>query len=120
MTLKGKPFTTEEDDKLARLWPLMGSKCKPHFPGRIASQLRDRAKYLNVRVQGRSTAQILAAKVRSNQFKELRESDDSFDLFIPNRPQEKRCGHLGGVRCSFVFDLAAWVIGPDEPHWDTE
>jgi hypothetical protein len=105
-----KLFTDAQDEKLLKHWPAMGAACVVHFNGeKTKQQLRDRAKKLGVKRAGRKI------KTRRDQ-EEIKQVDgggldlgDSEELFKPNRPEDKRCGFLRGITCSFVFDLPRWA-----------
>lgn len=96
-------FTPTEDSMLAKVWREKGTKCLDAFPGKTAEQLRSRASTLGLRKNNRHATESMLGMTEE-------------DLLRPNLSEAASYGYLGGVRCSFVFDLAAWVIGPDEPH----
>lgn len=56
------PWTPEESDLLARVWPEMGRDCLPLFPGRSISSVRTRAVVMRLRRAGRKRAARIYTK----------------------------------------------------------
>ena len=74
-----------DDDKLRRLWPVMGIKCMDHFPER-KDQIKGRARYLGLEVARKPKAKKQKAKKPITYF-----------------------GELSGFRPTSVFELARFV-----------
>lgn len=105
-------WTPEEDALLVSLWPEMGMRCYPQFPGRTLSAIRSRVtKNLKLHRDGRKRADVLAegvVRIESH-------DDEPLKASRSDTRQAKACyGFIKTGPVSSVFHLASAIVG-DQP-----